>query len=166
MSAAASGGLRRPGPAALVAALAASLAFGTVGGVRGAALGLGVGVVAALVPAPVGYLLGHCCLGLLSGELTWQRLVVLEAGLVPLLLPDLLRPLDTTRRGVAAVGTTLAVATLGAPAVWLVPPVGVPWTSVAVVVTATAAVGGVLWRYETVRSEGVDAGRVGETADE
>lgn len=164
MSAAAPMSLRRPGPAALVAALAASLAFVVGGGARGAALGLGVGVVAAFAPAPVGYLLGHCCLGLLSGELTWQRLVVLEAGLVPLLLPDLLRPLDTTttRRGVAVIGTTLAVAALGAPAVWLVPRVGVPWTSIAVIITVTVAVGGVLWRYETVRAGDASGGAVDE----
>jgi hypothetical protein len=138
----------------LVATLAATAAFGAVGGTRGAALGLGVGLVAAFVPVPAGYVLGHLCLGLLPGDPTWERLALLEAGLVPLLLPELLVPLDGRDQFLAVAGVTLAVAALGAPALWLVPAVGTPWASVAALIAVTVAVGGVLWRYEAVQTAG------------
>lgn len=150
--------LRRQAPVALVATLAATAAFGAVGGLRGAALGLAVGALAAVLPAPVGFVVGHLCLGVLPVALTWQRLVVLEAGLVPLLLPELLVPLGRRERLVAVGGVTAAVAALGAPALWLVPPVGTPWASVAALFTVTVAVGGVLWRYETVQTSASPAG--------
>ena len=155
---------RRPTPAALVGALAATAAFGVVGGLRGAAVGLGVGVLAAVLPAPVGYVLGHLCLGLLPVELSWDRLALLEAGLVPLLLPDLLAPLGRRERLVAVAGVTGVVGALGASALWLVPPVGTPWASVAALAGVTAAAGGVLWRYEAVRTGA--AGAAGGVPDE
>jgi hypothetical protein len=137
-----------------VATLAATAAFGLVGGVWGAALGLGVGVIAARVPTPVGFVLGHLCLGLLPVELTAERLAMLEAGLVPLLLPVLLGRLDGRERLVAVGGVTVAIAALGALALWVVPLVGPPWASVAALAAVTIAVGGVLWRYEAVRTSG------------
>ncbi|MFB6157437.1 MAG: hypothetical protein ABEJ34_06315 [Haloferacaceae archaeon] len=164
MSAAPETELRRRAPAALVGALATTAAFGVVGGWRGAALGLGVGLVAAFVPAPVGFVFGHLCLGLLSVELTGGRLALLEAGLVPLLLPALLGPLDGRERLVATGGVTVVVAALGAPALWLVPVSGAPWAGVAGLLTVTVAVGGVLWRYEAVRTSGTTPS--GGTPDE
>lgn len=156
--------LRRRPPVALAAALAVTAAFGVVGGGRGAAVGLAVGTFAVLLPAPVGYVLGHLCLGLVPGEFGWARLALLEAGLVSLLLADLSDPLDRRDRLVAAGGVVVAVGALGAPALWLAPPVGTPWTSVAALLSVTVAVGGVLWRYEAVRT--TDPTSAGEAPDE
>jgi hypothetical protein len=143
VSAATTRRLRRRAPVA--AALATTAAFGAVGGPRGAALGAAVGLVAAVVPTPVGFVLGHLCLGVLPVALGGARLVLLEAGLVALLLPALLDPLGGGERLVAVVGLAVVVAALAALALWLVPPVGTPWASVAALAAVTAAAGGAPW---------------------